>query len=417
MGSRKRQKLERLQERIAESEELSEADRDALQTFDQELALRSSQYSTPRHIKLLRHCTIMAEEAGGLAEALSDKSATKNIVHWINKNYDNEETNRDYRVALRVFGRRATDENGSDPPATIDWVSSGTSKSYKPEPDPAKMLKWDDDIQPMIEACDNSRDRAMIAVAWDLGARSGEFRSIRVGDVSDHKHGTKVTVDGKTGQRSVLLIPSTPYLTRWLEDHPRSDDSTAPLWCSLSDGSEISYQMFRKIFRGSAQDAGVNKPVTLTNFRKSSASYLASQGLNQAHIEDHHGWVRGSDVASRYVKVFAEESDRELARAHGVDVSEDEPDPIAPMTCPRCGQETPREKDFCVWCSQALDQDAVKKINREKQQARAELLKLAREDPSILEDLENAERVLNLVEEDPTVLDEADRFLDALSSG
>jgi len=55
--------------------------------------------------------------------------------------------------------------------------------------------------------------------------------------------------------------------------------------------------MFTKTLEGAAEDAGVDKPVTFTNFRKSSASYLASQGMNQAHIEDHHGWVRGSDVA------------------------------------------------------------------------------------------------------------------------
>ena len=415
MADRQREELTRLQERIADSDALTPADREILEAFDRELALRTSEYSTHRHLKLLRHCTIIAEEVGSLADTLTDKTATKDILQWINQTYDNEETNRDYRVALRVFGRRVTEDNGEDPPETIEWVPSGTSKSYNPEPDPAEMLKWDRDIQPMIEACDNSRDRALIAVAWDLGARSGEFRSIRVGDVTDHKHGMKVTVDGKTGQRSVLLIPSTPYLNRWLKDHPRRTDSTAPLWGNLSDGSEISYQMYRKILEGAASEANVNKPVTLTNFRKSSASYLASQGLNQAHIEDHHGWVRGSDVAARYVKVFAEESDRELARAHGVDVSDDEPEPIAPMTCPRCGQETPREKDFCVWCSQALDQGAVEQINDQQRQARVELLKLARDDPTVLDDLENAERVLELVNEEPAVLDEADRFLEALS--
>ena len=118
--------------------------------------------------------------------------------------------------------------------------------------------------------------------------------------------------------------------------------------------------MFTKILEGAAEKADIDKPVTFTNFRKSSASYLASQGMNQAHIEDHHGWVRGSDAASRYVSVFGQDADRELAKIHGAEIDEDaEPDPIAPMDCPRCGKETPREKDFCVWCGQATSHDAI----------------------------------------------------------
>ena len=66
--------------------------------------------------------------------------------------------------------------------------------------------------------------------------------------------------------------------------------------------------MFTKTLEGAAEDAGVDRPVTFTSFRKSSASYLALQGMNQAHIEDHHGWVRGSDVASRYVSVFGQDA-------------------------------------------------------------------------------------------------------------
>ena len=58
----------------------------------------------------------MAEEFGGLGAALEEKVAAEDLVRWINRNYENEETNRDYRVALRVFGRRATDVEGKDPP-------------------------------------------------------------------------------------------------------------------------------------------------------------------------------------------------------------------------------------------------------------------------------------------------------------
>jgi integrase len=342
MVTNPRRQLENLHDRIETSDELDDDDREALQEFSDRLALLRSEYSTQRHEKLLRHCTIAAEEVGGLADALDDRDAAEELVRWLNREYTNEETNRDYRIALRMFGKRLAEIDGDIPtddkgvPGSLSWIPTTTSRNYDPTPDPAEMLEWEDDILPMIDVTMNARDAALIAVAWDSGARSGELLGLSVGDVSDHRHGLQISVDGKTGQRSIMLITAVPYLNRWLQDHPRRDDDTAPLWCKLQSGEEMSYQMCRKIPREAASRADVTKPVTFTNFRKSSASHLASNGVNQAVLEDHHGWTRGSTVAARYISVFADASDREIARAHGVDVSEEEPDPIAAITCPRC---------------------------------------------------------------------------------
>lgn len=351
--------LDTLRERIEDSNEIDEHDREALLAFDDTLALLNSEYSTHRHLKLLRHVTIMAEKVGGVADALDDRDAAEEIVRWIHRNYDNEETNQDYRVALKVFGRRTSDENGTEPPDSLDWIPSGTSSSYDPSPEPSNMLGWDEDILPMIEETQNSRDAAAIALQFDAGLRGGEFQSLTVGDVTDHKHGLQVTVDGKQGKRTVTLITSVPQIQRWLSDHPAPDDGTAPLWSKLSKPEPMSYRMITKMFKEPAKRAGVTKPVTLTNLRKSSASYLASRGMNQAHIEDHHGWVQGSKVASRYISIFAEDADRELARIHGLDIEDDEPEPTAPRECPRCGEQTPRNRDLCVWCGQALEPGAA----------------------------------------------------------
>jgi hypothetical protein len=88
-------------------------------------------------------------------------------------------------------------------------------------------------------------------------------------------------------------------------------------------------------------------------------SHLASQGVSQAHLEDHHGWTRGSDIAARYVSVFADANDCEIAKAHGLDVQEDEHDDLAPAVWHRCDREIPRENDVRVWCGAALSQRAI----------------------------------------------------------
>jgi hypothetical protein len=364
-------RLKFTRETIATHGDLADPDRDLLQDFDRQLGLR--QYSTERHLKLLRHCKTLGgvvETSKGpdetpdvtLAATLEDREAAEEMVAWINRQYDNEETNRDMRVALRMLGKHVTD--GDDVPETLDWVPSTTSRSYDPTPDPADMLDWHDDVVPMIDAVHNARDKALLAVAWDAGPRAGELLDLRVGDVSDGNHGKQLSLDGKQGQRSVTLFVADGYLAQWLDRHPASDQSTAPLWCKLNDGtSGLTYQRCNDIIKHAADKADIDKTVTFTNFRKSSASFLASQGVSQAVLEEHHGWSRGSNVAGRYIAVFDEASDRELARAHGLDVSEDEDDPIATIDCPRCGEPTPQDRPFCMHCHAAVDVEASQLID------------------------------------------------------
>ena len=193
-----------LRQRITSSTEISDPDREHLITFSDRLDLLDSEYSDHRHAKLLNHCTIMAEETGGLARALKEREAAEDLVRWIKRQYDNEYTKKDFRVALRMFGEHATDGEGKPP--SLEWVPTGTSNSHDPVPNPADMLEWEDDVRPMIEdGTRNARDAALIAVAFDAGLRSDELRSLTVGGVNDHRHGLQVMVDGKTGQRSVTL--------------------------------------------------------------------------------------------------------------------------------------------------------------------------------------------------------------------
>lgn len=387
MAQAEQGRIQNLADRIDTSDEIADDDREILAEYNDQLHLLSNQYSDHRHEKLLRHAVIMAEEVGGLADALDDRDAAEAILRWINKNYDNEETNRDYRVALRVFGRHMGEgvNDPDDPPESIDWVPSGTSSTYDPAPRPEKMLRWEQDVVPMIEATYNKRDAAAIALQFDAGLRGGEFKDLEVGDISDHKYGLQVTVDGKQGRRTVTLIPSVPYVQQWLEDHPAPEDPSAPLWSKLNTPGGVSDTMIYKMFVEPAARAfdvdlidddgnkrqvnevknDLPKPVTLTNFRKSSASHLASKGVSQAHIEKHHGWVTGSKVASRYVSIFSDDSDREIAGAYGKEIEEDGDDEqIAPHICPRCDKETPRDKDMCVWCGQGLEPGAAEAASK-----------------------------------------------------
>jgi hypothetical protein len=125
--------LKNLRERIAESDEIADIDRAVLDRFDDRLTLLNQTYTDLRHLKLLRHVTIIAESLPDetLADALDSRDAAEDIVAWVNRTYSNEETNRDYRSALRVFGKRVTDGDDWRQIATEFDIGAPKSKRVK----------------------------------------------------------------------------------------------------------------------------------------------------------------------------------------------------------------------------------------------------------------------------------------------
>ncbi|WP_134671227.1 hypothetical protein [Halorussus marinus] len=73
------------------------------------------------------------------------------------------------------------------------------------------MLHWDEDTPPMLDACLNSRDRTLVALAWDLGSRPGDLFDRTAGAATDHQYGLHGTLDGKTGRRSPVLVLAVLY--------------------------------------------------------------------------------------------------------------------------------------------------------------------------------------------------------------
>jgi len=422
-------RVETLRERIQNGErDVSEADAQALIEFSNQLKLMREKYGWHRHLKLLRHCTRMAEHPGGLSDVVEDRDAAENIVRWIHSNYDNEETNRDYRVALRMFGKRVT--NGDVPtdddgfPNSVAWITTETPQNYKPAPDPADMLDLKDDVKPMIEGTRNPRDAALIGVQYEAGLRGGELFDLTVGDISDADHGIHIRADGKTGQRSVLLTTdfAITNLQQWLHGsngHPAPDDPDAPLWSKLNKPEPLSRQRFYQCLEEAAERADVTKPVTPTNFRKSNLYWLARhRDVPQTLIEERQGREPGSPVVSRYIARFGDEADQQYARKMGKEVETSEPESHAPAKCPRCGNDTPHDRDNCVHCGQALDYDTetLRERQEEKEQVRRAALQIAGQKPELLDEIDGAQTMMDLFDQNPELYAEAQEFVEALSN-
>ncbi|KDE57541.1 integrase [Halostagnicola sp. A56] len=418
-----------------------EADRRHLLKFSDNIRLVPSEIGDHRHLKLLRHCSRMAslvpppsiedfedndeadeiehesdvddllEEHGLLGLTLEYRAAAEAVVRWINEEYTNEHTNQDYRTALRSFGRyrRKLDE----PPESLRWIPTGTSNDFDPVPSERDLLTYDDS-QAMVETAHNARDKALFAVQFEAGLRGGELYDLRVGDIFDGEHSVGLHVDGKEGERTVHLITSVPYLQQWLSEHPAPDNDQAPVWSKLSSPERPSYNTFLNYFKNAAGRVDITKDVTPTAFRKSNTRWLILQNFSTARIEDRQGRKRGSEHTARYMARFGEESnERAYAQLHGLEVESDEPEDVSPVPCPRCGEDTPSDRDFCIHCHQSLDFEAKELLD----EVRSVLddRSIEAEDPEDRREFVSARRTL---EEKPHVMDKDDlhEFATSLSS-
>jgi hypothetical protein len=126
-----------------------DADRDALLTFSSRVERMRETYTWHRHLKLLRHNVIMSEGAPiDIVDTRTEADACEAILDWIHANHDIEETpytNQDFRVAIRIFGKRTLSREqrrNEDiiPPVMKREIKTSLPSSFKPRPDPAKMF-------------------------------------------------------------------------------------------------------------------------------------------------------------------------------------------------------------------------------------------------------------------------------------
>jgi len=62
-------------------------------------------------------------------------------------------------------------------------------------------------------------------------------------------------------------------------------------------------------------------------------------------------------------------NERTYARLHGKNVEVEEPEEVGPIERPRCGKDTPRSRDRCMWCHFALSHDAANEAEAKQEAA------------------------------------------------
>ncbi|MDP4197934.1 MAG: tyrosine-type recombinase/integrase, partial [Bacteroidota bacterium] len=224
-------------------------------------------------------------------------------------------TKHDYKVALKKFYKWL---NGGEEPLIVKWIRTTFKKRDRKLPE--DMLT-EDEIKQLIDAATNKRDKTIIALLWDIGARIGEIGTLRIKHVKFDDIGGIIIVNGKTGCRRVRAVWSVPYLMDWLEEHPERDNPEAPLWFKFAKNKEglesMRYDAIRMQLSKISKKAGVNKKIHPHLFRHSRCTYMANY-LTEAQMNAYFGWVQGSGMPSIYVHLSGRDIDDAVLKANGI---------------------------------------------------------------------------------------------------
>ncbi len=301
----------------------------------------------------------------GLAEILGaafpnpSKQDIKRAVAEIEGRPYRDWTKSNYKTALRQFYRwRLSSDEGF--PLRVEWVRTRrTDNDQLPE-----GLLTRPEVEAMVQACKNPRDRALISCLAASGLRIGELLSLGMGDVAFDQHGVIFRVSGKTGDRHVRIAgDAVLYLVAWIEFHPHRDDPNAPLWAPVGErvrGEPLSYAASHKVLKTAAKRAGIKKRVHAQLFRHIRETELARK-VREASWEDQMVRDRDSEIAKAFVPLPRGDADRVLLGAEETEFLTDEKGVARelPKACPRCEAINQHDSAFCRRCGVPLTVEAL----------------------------------------------------------
>ncbi len=373
--------FERTKLRIQESPDISKENKDIALSFSNHLLSENIGLA-----KINRYLGDITKFNSMLKKPFSGatKEDIRRVVGELNETSLAEETKKGFKIMLRKLYRfiRGIEEKGVYP-EEVKWISIRIPNNHKKLPE--EMLT-EDEILRIIRKCNNLRDKALLSALAESGCRVSEIGTMQIKHVSFEQYGARLTVNGKTGMRKILVINCTPYLQEWINQHPFNDNPESPLWVQ-TNGNLLCYARITAILKEAVKSAGIKKRVYPHLFRHSKATHLASF-MSDSALKDYLGWTQGSKMAATYIHMSGKETDNSILEMNGIEINNERKESkMKPTTCLRCKTVNEATNRFCKLCGLILDEEEAKRMiegDSEKQRVENVMDQLVR-DKDIIE--------------------------------
>lgn len=321
----------------------------------------------PRTVRYLGVLTQLAEILG----LDFDKAIKADIMRVVSKIHENAKyapwTKATYKIMLKRFYKWLKD-TGDTYPEEVKWIKARIKLTETKLPANGDLLT-EAEIHKLINTAEHTRDKALISVLYESGARVGEIATLQIGNIKFDEYGAILYVEGKTGARPIRILSSTPYLMTWLENHPFKNDKESPLWINIGSvrhNLSMRYGSIRIILKTLFTKAGINKRFNPHMFRHSRASFLADH-LTEFQMNQYFGWIQGSKMPATYVHMNGTQTEASILRLNGIEIGEKNAQrSLNPIICPRCTTINAHDAKFCNKCAGILDPKTASELEQKK---------------------------------------------------
>lgn len=188
---------------VLERASFGEGDKELIRLFAEHL--RAIGVSNKRLSKYIFHLKVIGENfptarAGGFKEA--KRKDVELFMSWLRQQRYTAQTIADCIMVLKRFYKfvRFGNVDWVTPyPEEVRWLRKTIKANEMREP---KILSAKE-IESMMKATTKLRDKTMLSVGYEAGLRATELLGLNLYDVSFDDKGAKISVRGKTGERTV----------------------------------------------------------------------------------------------------------------------------------------------------------------------------------------------------------------------
>ena len=356
---------------------------------------------------------------------IENKSQVISFLDTKIKNSENDPDKRwittwnDYLVRIKYFFRwmyNCKDKDLDDVPfsdwETPDFVKIKNKKTKRISPYLENELWEKDDLLAIIKYESYKRNKAILALLWDLDARPHELTLLKIKHIRlRDKYGEgEIPHEAKTGTGPILLTTSFPYVRDWLNEHPFKNEPNSRLICNLINGSPITADNIDKVMKqlreriirllknGEINNKDEREKIEFLLKTKKwnpycirhSAITADSDYLPEYALKKKVRWSMNSRQGSRYIKRrMGDELKEQILKRNGIIQQTETKVKLSILNCPRCELVNAIESKYCSKCSYPLKPEAYDEIKLEENRKIQELeLRHKEEIQNIREEIE-----------------------------
>jgi integrase/recombinase XerD len=153
------------------------------------------------------------------------------------------------------------------------------------EPVKVPLILSKKEIKRILSMAPSLKAHVMLSLAYGCGMRPGEVVRLKVGDIDSAQEIIRIIQAKGRKDRNVMLPRDILGLLReWWKERPTGQDKDAPTSERVLfpgyRGKHLSTRQISRLFKETARDVGITKPVTLHTLRHSFATHLLERGTD-----------------------------------------------------------------------------------------------------------------------------------------